>query len=588
MVTARRHDRYAPLSLSSPFGHVDLVRPGVIPTAGDWHAVPAAAGFGAPLGWGADPDAVAPPAPPLPRRKEAGSVRPRQTHDPASPPPEQPAAADGGGGIWAPQRRALTLGLVTTITLVAFEALAVITILPVVSADLHGLRLYGWVTSAFFLATLLATVVAGERADRHGPAPVFVTAIALFVAGLAIGGLAPSMPVLVLGRALQGLGAGAIPAVIYASVGRTYPEALRPRLFAVTSSAWVIPGIIGPAVSALVASRFGWRAVFLGLLPLVLVAASLTVPALRHVGVPPRQPDAGGGPGRPARRALLADAALVSAGTGLVLAGLTERNLLIGAVLVVAGLALGVRPLLRILPAGTLRARRGLPVAVLERGLLTFTFFGADTYVPLAITSARGRSTALASLAVTAATLAWTCAAWVQERRATVTSGRRMVSTGMLVLIAGLACSIVALHPAVPVALAVVGWGVAGFGIGLAYSPISVLVLRHAPPGQEGWATGSMQLADNLGVALGAGLGGALVAGGAAAGWRPGAGIAAAFALAAVVGVGAALVARRLPGQPLTGGESPRPDTPAGQPGGQDAALGWRRDPPDGPAQAGD
>jgi MFS family permease len=97
-----------------------------------------------------------------------------------------------------------------------------------------------------------------------------------------------------------------------------------------------------------------------------------------------------------------------------------------------------------------------------------------------------------------------------------------------------------------------------------------------------------MQLADNLGVALGAGLGGALVAGGAAAGWRPGAGIAAAFALAAVVGVGAALVARRLPGQPLTGGESPRPDTPAGQPGGQDAALGWRRDPPDGPAQAGD
>src|SRR5206468_1027638 len=97
----------------------------------------------------------------------------------------------------------------------------------------------GWGTepdalAALATATLLPTVVAGERSDRHGPAPVFVTAIALFVAGLTIGGLAPSMPVLVLGRALQGLGAGAIPAVIYASVGRTYPEALRPRLFAVT------------------------------------------------------------------------------------------------------------------------------------------------------------------------------------------------------------------------------------------------------------------------------------------------------------------------------------------------------------------
>ncbi|HEY8557038.1 MAG TPA: MFS transporter, partial [Actinomycetes bacterium] len=302
-------------------------------------------------------------------------MRPHQTPDPGPPPPQEPAAAGSGGGIWAPQRRALTLGLVTTITLVAFEALAVITILPVVSADLHGLRLYGWVTSAFFLATLLATVVAGERSDRHGPAPVFVTAIALFVAGLTIGGLAPSMPVLVLGRALQGLGAGAIPAVIYASVGRTYPEALRPRLFAVTSSAWVIPGVIGPAVSALVASRFGWRAVFLGLLPLVLVAASLTVPALRRVAGRPRpagddppdrptdrdgnrpdppaaatdhRPDrrpeqdgdrpggpveAGDRPGRPGGRGLLAEAVLVSVGTGLLLAGLTERNLLIAAAL---------------------------------------------------------------------------------------------------------------------------------------------------------------------------------------------------------------------------------------------------------------
>ena len=514
-------------------------------------------------------------------------MRPPSTHDPASPPPEETPVAGGGGGIWAPQRRALTLGLVTTITLVAFEALAVITILPLVSADLHGLRLYGWVTSAFFLATLLATVVAGERADRHGPAPVFVTAVALFVAGLTIGGLAPSMPVLVFARGLQGLGAGAIPAVVYASVGRTYPEVLRPRLFAVTSSAWVVPGIIGPAVSALVASHFGWRAVFLGLLPLVLVAALLTVPALRRVGVPPRPADPGGAgpphgadrdgarPGRRGRGRLLADAMLVAVGTGLVLGGLTERAPLAVAALVAAGLVVGVRPLVRILPAGTLRARRGLPVAVLMRGLLTFTFFGADTYVPLAITSVRGRSTAVASLAVTAATLAWTGAAWVQERRATVTSGRRMVGTGMLVLVAGIACTIVTLHPSVPVALMVAAWGVGGFGIGLAYSPISVLVLRHAPAGQEGWATGTMQLADNLGVALGAGLGGALAAGDAA-GLHPGAGIAGAFSLAAAVGICGALVARRLPGQPLTGAETGRPSAPAGRPGEPDGSLEGR------------
>jgi hypothetical protein len=76
-----------------------------------------------------------------------------------------------------------------------------------------------------------------------------------------------------------------------------------------------------------------------------------------------------------------------------------------------------------------------------------------------------------------------------------------------------------------------------------------------------------MQLADNLGVALGAGLGGAMVAAGDAAGLHPGAGIAGAYGLAAVVGLCAAVVARRLPGQPLTGADEDRPAAPAGQPG---------------------
>jgi MFS family permease len=140
-----------------------------------------------------------------------------------------------------------------------------------------------------------------------------------------------------------------------------------------------------------------------------------------------------------------------------------------------------------------------------------------------------------------------------------------MVTTGFLVLVTGLAGSIVALHPTVPVAVAVVAWGVSGFGIGLAYSPISVLVLRHAPPGRQGWATATMQLTDNLGVALGAGMGGALVAAGDAAGWHPAAGIAGAFALAVAVGLVAVVVARRLPDQPLTDPAVEQPAKPAGR-----------------------
>src|SRR4029453_6477086 len=213
-------------------------------------------------------------------------------------------------GLMTPARRGLTIGLVLTITLVAFEALAVITILPAIKDDLHGISLYGWVTSAFQLGLLVGIVVAGGPADRRGPAPPFGAGGRGVVAGVAIGGLAPSMLALVLARGLQGLGAGAIPAGAYAAIGRSYPEALRPRGFAVLSTAWVVPGLIGPAVSALVAERVGWRWVFLGLLPLVVASGAPGRPSPPRPGAPGGAPPPGGGGGggapggaRPARPA---------------------------------------------------------------------------------------------------------------------------------------------------------------------------------------------------------------------------------------------------------------------------------------------
>src|SRR2546429_6418690 len=77
-------------------------------------------------------------------------------------------------GLWAPQRRALTTGLVLTITFVASEALAVVTVMPVVARDLGGLRLYGWVFSGFMLGSVVGIVAAGREADRRGPAAPFV------------------------------------------------------------------------------------------------------------------------------------------------------------------------------------------------------------------------------------------------------------------------------------------------------------------------------------------------------------------------------------------------------------------------------
>ncbi|MBJ7382637.1 MAG: MFS transporter, partial [Acidimicrobiia bacterium] len=156
-------------------------------------------------------------------------------------------ASESRDGVLAPHRRATTIGLLLVITLVGFEALAIATVMPKVSRDLDGISLYGWVFSAFLLAQLVGIVVAGSSADRYGPERPFLIGLVLLALGLIIGALAPSMEVLVGARAIQGLGAGVIPAVAYVVIGRAYPTQMQPRMFAMLSTAWVVPSLMGPA-----------------------------------------------------------------------------------------------------------------------------------------------------------------------------------------------------------------------------------------------------------------------------------------------------------------------------------------------------
>src|SRR5262245_23373497 len=114
--------------------------------------------------------------------------------------------------IFAPGQRAMTVGLVLSVTLIAFEGLAIATVMPDVSRDLNGLSLYGWAFSAFFLTSLIGVVFAGREADRQGLAFPYLGGLLLFSLGLLVAGLAPTMAVVVLGRAIQGFGAGVIPA----------------------------------------------------------------------------------------------------------------------------------------------------------------------------------------------------------------------------------------------------------------------------------------------------------------------------------------------------------------------------------------
>jgi MFS family permease len=451
-----------------------------------------------------------------------------------------------GDGVWAPGRRQLTVGLALAVTVVALEAMAVATILPIVARHLGDLRLYGWVFSAFMLSGLLGIVVAGTLADRGPLVRPMLAALVFFAVGLLIGGAAPDMPVLVAGRALQGLGAGAVPAIAYVAISRGYTGRVRPKMFAVLSTAWVAPSLVGPAAAAVVAVQFGWRWVFLGLIPVVGVAGMAAARALRSVPPPSRVRD-DRVPYLPVLGTITGAATMLgTATTGRI--AVAVPGVVFGAVVLVASLR-------HLTPSGTLTARQGLPATVLTRGLLTFAFYAAEAYVPYALTTVRHAAPLLAGVAFFVSTLTWTAGSWMQARVVHRLGPRWLVRTGTCVMLAGVATMGATLVPLLPAWLGVVAWGIAGGGMGLAYSPLSLTTLDRAQAGQAGRATSGLQVSDTLGEALGTGGAGAIVAAVAALlGSRIG--VALAFSLGAGVGLIALFTSGRLPARL---GTAPRP-----------------------------
>ncbi|WP_433330564.1 MFS transporter [Spirillospora sp. CA-294931] len=440
-------------------------------------------------------------------------------------------------GLLSRRYRGPTFGITFLVTLLGFEAMAVGTVMPIVARDLNGLALYAWGFSATLIASLLATVLAGGWIDRVGsPIRPLVVGLAVFLAGLVISGAAPTMETFVAGRAVQGLGTGLALVSLYVVIARVYPEELRPRVFAAEAIAWIMPSLLGPAVGGLVAEHIGWRWVFLGLVPLVIPPALLLVPALRKLR--PAEASAA----KPKRHV---PAIALTAGAAIMLFGLERHNwtLLPIAALGLAGLAYGLP---KLLPAGTLRMRRGLPSVVLTRGLLSGAFVGTDIFIPLALTSQHGFSATKAGIVLTVAALGWSIASQFQGRSKRprtffVRLGAILMATGVLGVAVTLHLSAWATAPA---------WLIGGAGMGLAVSSLSVLLLDQSPESEQGVNSSSLAISDMLGASLLAGMGGALIT--AFGTDHLTTGLTAAGALFTAVAVLAALTATRLTPRPQT------------------------------------
>ncbi|MEU6155729.1 MFS transporter [Actinosynnema sp. NPDC047251] len=406
------------------------------------------------------------------------------------------------GRLWTPERRGPTAGIVLLVTLLAFENMGVGTAMPRMVAELGGDDLYAWPFLAFLAASVIATVLSGRLSDLRGPRPSLLIGPALFLVGLVVAGLAQDMTVLLLGRVLQGLGGGAQIVAAYVLIGLVYPERDRPAVFGLVASAWVVPSLVGPAVSGWLTEALSWRWVFLGLAPFVLLGVLLLVPVLGKL--PAHRPDE-------TRRRGLPWAAL---GAGLGVVGLswaaqhpTGINLVIG----LAGLAVLVPALRVLLPKGTLRARRGLPMTILARGLLAGSFFAVEAFIPLTLTSVHGYSAIAAGIPLTLSALGWTTGAWWQSRKPDVPRAT-MVRWGFVLNAVGVAGVTLIAPSWGPAFLTPVLWTVAGAGMGLAMSSLSVLTLAASSDVDRGFNSAALQISDMLGSALMVGLGGVLVA----------------------------------------------------------------------------
>ncbi|MFJ9844911.1 MFS transporter [Kitasatospora sp. NPDC101155] len=460
-----------------------------------------------------------------------------------------PDGADPGGGVLSGRYRALTLGIVSVVLVIAFEATAVNTAMPTAARQLNGLGLYAFAFSGYFTTTLFALVVSGQWCDRRGPLRPLFTGIAVFGAGLVVAGTAPGMWVFVAGRAIQGLGGGLVIVALYVVVGRAYPERLRPAVFAAFSSAWVLPSIVGPLVSGAVTQHLGWRWVFLAVPVLILLPLAVMGPALARSE---REHPVLKGADFDRRRTLLAAMAAVGAGL-LQYAG--QRRDLIGLVPGIAGAALLVPAVLGLLPKRTLRAGRGLPTVILLRGVAAGAFFAAEAFIPLMMTTQRGLSPTLAGLTLTSGGLSWALGSWLQGRPGAERYREAMIRCGFVLTAVAIAGAALVLVPGVPAWAASVAWGVGGIGMGLAVASVSVLMMKLSAPEDAGANSAALQMSDALGNVLLTGLAGVLFAAlgggslavaheGAAAAGSPGA-----FAVILLVMAGVALLGALLAGR---------------------------------------
>jgi EmrB/QacA subfamily drug resistance transporter len=404
----------------------------------------------------------------------------------------------------------ISLGVMAGIAVAALDSTVVGTAMPTIIGQLGGIDQYGWVFAAYLLTATTTVPIFSTLADVHGRKPLFLIGLALFVGGSALCGLSQSMLQLIVFRAIQGLGAGAVQPIAFTIVGDIYEPRQRARMQGLFSSVWGVSAIIGPALGGLITATVGWRWVFYINVPVGLVAATLII-AFLHEQVAHRQ-----------HRLDWLGAATLTLGVALLLLFASEGAQVGWESPLAIGSIVGAVALLAAFWWGEGRAdeplisfpllRRPIVAAGLAVGTLAgVVMFGLTAYVPPLIQGVMGGSPLEAGIAVGAMSIGWPLGSIVAGRLMLRIGARPIVLVGTFLLLVG---GILLTQAGAVRALwfTVVATAVVGLGMGLTSTPLLVAIQTDVGWEQRGQATGLVQFSRTIGGAVGTGLLGALLA----------------------------------------------------------------------------
>jgi MFS family permease len=407
--------------------------------------------------------------------------------------------------VFAPQYRPITLSTLTLLALAAFDGMAISAALPKIGADLGVVRL-PWVLTAFQLTSTVSMLAAGPIIDAIGVRSAYRFTLVVFFVTSLLCTLAPNLPTLIAARTLQGVGGGIVMAVTIANVGISYPAELRSRALAANSSVWGTMALAGPAVVAFLLSHVSWRGVFFINLPLVAFAALIGWSRL---------PDA------EQRHAIDFDVRglmTVSAVVVALLVGLAELNRWSVVALVVAiAFAAGYWRHSGSSAAPVLARRHFASWPFGALNAIPFAFFAGslavDSYLPIYVQGALGRSSAVAAFTVAFLAIGWTIGSQIVSRLLDRVRNVDVIVAGFIITMPSMIAGVFVYTDHAPLGLVLMFSFFQGLGIGSVTNATLSLLQRTAPAAEMGRASAAHQFMRQLGGTLGTAAAGAVLFG---------------------------------------------------------------------------